>query len=161
MAGLTLKQKLTTEAERRRRLHGALALLIQRQPGGRVTMSGLRRQLLRRGATIGELYLMQVLSSQYGVVRGRRTHGGRRIVVLDGIAWRTVTSTPMAAVFAASTMSPGDAALGLHFLAEDWSKFPPWHREVVRIHVEHGVSSLAMKQAIQLHRARAGIRPGD
>lgn len=160
MPGLTLRQKVVTEAERRARLQAELPWQIERCPGGRMTMAELRQWLRVINIAVGEKYLMQVLSSQYGAVRGRHTIGGRRIVVLDGIAWRS--SAPSAeAIAAAVTKAPVDAALGLHFLAEDWTKFPSWHREVVRIHVEHGVSSLAMKQAIQLHRARAGIRPGD
>lgn len=160
MPGLTLTQKVVTEAERRARLQAELREQIRRCSGGRLTMTELRQWLRVSGVIVSEKYLMQVLSSQYGAIRGRHTIGGRRIVVLDGIAWRSSVS-PAEAIAAAAAKAPVDAALGLHFLAEDWTKFPSWHREVVRIHVEHGVSSLAMKQAIQLHRARAGIRPGD
>lgn len=53
-----------------------------------------------------------------------------------------------------------------------WRSFPPWHRQLLAAHLmtgvtmrawsrQHGVSYLEAKRALQLHRARAGLRPGD
>lgn len=54
----------------------------------------------------------------------------------------------------------------------DWRGYPRWHRALLAAHLEtgvsmaewsrqHGVSYLEAKRTLQLHRARAGLRPGD
>jgi hypothetical protein len=53
----------------------------------------------------------------------------------------------------------------------DWGGYPRWHRQLLAGHLEgqvlrtwaarHGVGSTTAKGVLQLHRARAGLRPGD
>lgn len=98
---------------------------------------------------------------------------GHRAAGANGGPPGTVESRARNFLADALAAGPYHAALSeLLWRGTDWSKYPAWHRTLLEEHLEtglgyrafcrkHPVSERAAKAALQLHRTRAGLRPGE